>query len=541
MIGASRQEGIALIITLFGLALLTLLGLTISFNAITELKISQNHQSSAQALAVAEEGLNQAKEFLRRQGLNLDEALAMNPQVPNYGESNLFIPGTYGYRYPIQLNVARRLRIFINENGSESTITSQGTKDGRGIVTRAQIYPDLYPNSSDYMIRPEAEIRGSVEARKKSIISYFAARITNNLSNEEIARGGSPLVDRDNRILIRSVGVARSLDHQAGGIGNNSVAVLEALLKRDRSADVDAPLLVDAPGANAQFSGNSFLFDGYNHPIRFRDANGNPTPSDAQADITAIRQEGMGSVVPQHGLASPASDSYGVATIYGGSSNAINDLNAAISNTQADNFIGRQGQITRPNGIDTPSLGDITAEATNESSPNYNEDAAKLLEVEKLKKVIDFLRAMADVYYPNGASFSGSVTTLGTIDRPQITFVEGDLEISGNGEGYGIIVTTGKLKYSGAFNFVGVILAVGAGDISFSGANKSLIGGMLVANIQNGNFGTAKIDIGGNSDFYYSGDAIRLAINRLPFQLLAFREVRSEYELDLLDELIAGN
>ncbi len=546
----AKQNGIALIAALLGLMLLTILGLSLSFNAITELGISQNHHSAVQALAAAQEGLSRAKEYIRSQGLDFDEALRMNPVVPNYGEKTIPLPGTYAYRYPISLDSARRLKVFVHTNGSEDPIARLGTKDGRGIITRGQLYPDLYPNSNEYMMRPAAEIRGSSGAREDLIISYFAVRVTNNLSREEIDRGGGPFTDRDNKILVRSVGLARTFS--SGSAAGNSIGVVEALLRRDMTSKISSPVIVDGPRVLVQgFTSNSFLFDGFNHRIRFKDPNGKLTPNLANQDIDTIFREGNGSRVPNHGAADPWTDGFGLATIDAtNSGGALNDIRQIIeANRTQDQLIGRPGvavQVPNNSGPGSgrfsstvTSLYDITNEIQTPGSPTYNEDAIRnLLNPDNLSGFMTDLKAAADLVLTGPVHIGGSNANLGTVDSPRITFVDGDLDISGSGRGVGILAVTGNLKYRGSFEFIGVILVVGKGSIDFAGVNDGVIGGMLVANIQSGAFGPVSVSFKGNSNIYYSGDAINFAINRLPFETLGFREVRSEYERAILNNSI---
>ncbi len=550
------ERGVALVLALLALMFLTFAGLSLNFNATTDLRISQNHQSAVQAMMAAEEGLRRASRFITSSGLELTEALRINPDVPRYEPSTLsYNPGTFGYRYSLDLETARRLEIRRDLNTGADTLPAPlGTKDGRGIVSRAQLYPDLYSSdpSPIYLIRPGSFERATDAQRRDPLngnlytafpVSYFAVRITDDfLASED---DNDPFSDSNNRIIVRSLGLTRSLN--ATGNSANSVAVVEAMLRRDISLRLDAPFLIDGPNVQASFSGNSFLFDGYNHSIRFKDQNGNPTPNLARQDIQAILNEGSGSATPNHGTADPVDDAYGIAAINpGGASNVVQDIRNAMNFQQADNAIGRPGQggtISGPGGSQwpPPSAGDITSEITDPTSPNYNEDTTRnLLNPDLLSRLMTDLRRAADVVLPGGTNLSGNNLSLGTIDRPQVTFVDGDLSISGTGEGFGVLVVTGKFNYSGAFNFVGLMVIVGEGELVVGGANKGVIGGLLIAKlVQSGSsysLGTPVIDIGGNSNFYYSGNALEFATSRLPLETIGFREVRTEYERNILNQ-----
>jgi hypothetical protein len=146
---------------------------------------------------------------------------------------------------------------------------------------------------------------------------------------------------------------------------------------------------------------------------------------------------------------------------------------------------------------------------------------------------IERVVAAADVVYQDGEVVSGAGIVLGTEDSPQITVGLGDLSLAGNGSGSGILIVKGHLDYSGAFDYNGLILVVGDGSVNISGANKSIIGGMYVAQLLddgNGNhsFGTPAFTLSGRTNFYFRGDSIKLAMNLLPFRKLAWREITQE-------------
>ena len=71
--GSSHQEGLALLIAVIALSVFSLLGLYVSLNATTEVRISENYESRQQAGLAARAGLNHARELIR--GLELNDLL----------------------------------------------------------------------------------------------------------------------------------------------------------------------------------------------------------------------------------------------------------------------------------------------------------------------------------------------------------------------------------------------------------------------------------------------------------------------------------
>src|SRR5438034_5349564 len=63
--GSSHQEGLALLIAVIALSVFSLLGLYMSLDATTEVRISENYESRAQAVLAARAGINHARELMR--------------------------------------------------------------------------------------------------------------------------------------------------------------------------------------------------------------------------------------------------------------------------------------------------------------------------------------------------------------------------------------------------------------------------------------------------------------------------------------------
>jgi hypothetical protein len=83
-----------------------------------------------------------------------------------------------------------------------------------------------------------------------------------------------------------------------------------------------------------------------------------------------------------------------------------------------------------------------------------------------LDSFMDDIRDDADTHvYGNNPSS----VAWGTAAVPTKTFVNGDLTLSGNVDGYGILAVTGKLTLQGNVHWKGIILAVGDGDIEYAG------------------------------------------------------------------------
>jgi hypothetical protein len=76
----------------------------------------------------------------------------------------------------------------------------------------------------------------------------------------------------------------------------------------------------------------------------------------------------------------------------------------------------------------------------------------------------------------NGVGGAGCSGTYGSVATPQITYINGDVNLTG---GAGVLVVTGTLTISGAMQFDGLILVIGQGNVVISGGGAGEIFGQL--------------------------------------------------------------
>ena len=116
-------------------------------------------------------------------------------------------------------------------------------------------------------------------------------------------------------------------------------------------------------------------------------------------------------------------------------------------------------------------------------------------------------------YFANEADAKASVAGLGATD-PVLTFVDGDLTLGpGSPTGQGTLIVTGKLTLDGNFQFNGVIMVLGAGNVYRSGGGHGdIFGALFVAKFSDTDtlFGAPTFDTsgGGTANIQYSSDAV---------------------------------
>jgi hypothetical protein len=121
-------------------------------------------------------------------------------------------------------------------------------------------------------------------------------------------------------------------------------------------------------------------------------------------------------------------------------------------------------------------------------------------------------------YFTTGASAISSAAGLGANNPDGVfTFVDGDLVLGpGSPTGQGTLIVTGKLTLDGNFNFNGVIMVLGEGNVYRSGGGQgNIYGAMFVAKFARTGADTDVFQAptfdtsgGGTANIQYSSDAV---------------------------------
>jgi hypothetical protein len=200
-----------------------------------------------------------------------------------------------------------------------------------------------------------------------------------------------------------------------------------------------------------------------------------------------------------------ANQKYGIAT---GNANVYNKVMDELKANQEVQVQGKGG---------TPSVAEVE---------DRNEELKELIEwYYKIANETDLGTVYSDLHVTTG-------TTLGTIEKPQITYVHNNMTVNGNASGAGILIVgpEGYLDMTGGgernFNFHGLVIVMGKARVQ---GNMDIQGTMLFG----GTNPLIEITIGGNIEIKYSSAALAgidpflegsgVPIN-LPFELVALYE-----------------
>ena len=455
-----EERGFALLITLICSTLFMLLGLSLTFSSMTAFRTSTEYEAREKSLMVADAGFNLTQAIFR--GNSLTSLLASATDVNRY--LNFPVPtGTTELSYFNRNPLSPVEAMHIDYTSPPAAI---GTRTINGLLTAP----------------------GGVSVGTGR---YFA-RLTDNDDGD-----GDPLVDTDNVVILRVMGVHRSSSAEGVVYGThtqNAIAIIETTLRRDTTFNFDQAFTIYGPNVNISYNGNTFDMDGRQHALNGALIAGAPRPG-----------LGLMNNNPPNNASVAAASAF-----------------TELAGMQMDNLVGENGDFGP-----LPSLKDSTDAVLTSSDP----DAANIFDPNWLMAFVDQLAGFADNNLPGGTYTN---VVWGTTAAPEITLINGDSIIETDGTGAGLLVVKGDLDYNGAFTYTGLIFILG-GEFTMSGANKNIISGTFAANlIDNGDgtysYGTPTVGFNGNSNFLYSAQGISLAYDLLPMRVLNWRESTRELE-----------
>lgn len=194
------------------------------------------------------------------------------------------------------------------------------------------------------------------------------------------------------------------------------------------------------------------------------------------------------------------------------------------------NITAVTGPITRPThytggGLATPSVGNVTLNSTLQTPAQLNQ-------------LVQTVSQSADLVLnpPVGtAANSSQLPSTMSASNPKTVVVNGDFTL-GPMTGYGLLIVTGNFTYTGNSGWDGIILVIGSGTTTFTGnggGNSGFNGALFVATTKDamGNtlptLGNVSFDIngGGGNGVYYDSCWIKNAQKPPTYQVLSFHEI----------------
>lgn len=528
-----RQAGAALIIAMFTLLLISAVALSLVMASGTETSLAGNYRSSTSAYYAALAGIEEARGRLLPTNPNFFNA---NPATPNF-------VGTVG---PLPTLAAGQVRYIINNlpnevvdpvnagnqyfdreygleccgaAGAPPPALGAGTQYTASVSTQAGIQGPMF---KWVRITPATEQTLGIDVngdgvKNPATLVYYDPSGTN-------ATGQNKALT-----LVQTATTAQVFQITADAVmpGTGAQRLMQYVVA-PFTFNLNLPSALTMPGPIGSFNPPNSA--GYC-------MDGNDTSQVTTNGITAGGAHCSFTPAPPVAgcnTTSPAVPAVGVSP---GLDNAGSQTNTGYVDTQ----IPCQSPGSCRDANYTGSTGTTPSVSTPPLPPNLSNP-------QQLEQELSLIQQNANVCLgcsgPGGGTYSfssldtapGSLwgscgTSCGT--TPQITYVNGNLDITGSTTGSGILVVTGNLTYDGNSSWNGIILVVGNGLTIYQqngGGNGQFNGGIFVANTA-GNppntYGPSDFTIngGGGNGIYYNSCWIANSQKPPRLQVLSYREI----------------
>jgi len=469
----NNERGSALLLALLVLSIFSLLGLIMSLEAVTGLRISDNYESRVRAECASIAGLNHAHVLMR--GLRNDSFLTGPDGTYNPDPSYLNLVKGYEFRNPLSISVAQMLDI------------ADPGKDLMGYPDDGLINTGYYSVSEGLLLIPLEGIaqKYSETGNTENVTGsrYFVKVTDNNGEAPERQRdpADSPFFDGDGEVIIRSMGIARTFTDVAGSVHRkNSVVVYEGRYRRFAAFNFGSALIAAGSGIVPSFEG-AYAIDG------------GPFPGIGVIDAD---EEDMVGIIDSGPLG-----------------------NGVISGA----------------GLPNPSVLDVTRETADDPDRSRIMDAEYLRDfaIRMAPEFSDNYHAGDQFWASGNAPDIGSYDLTKPFNAPgqspKVTVVHGNLQMAGFISGAGLLVVTGEFQCLDFCRYTGLVLAIGRGDATIDADGTGITGGLFIAGLVyvNGQaeFGNPVFSIRGNSRITADSNAVEMALSLIPPMRTSFREI----------------
>ncbi|HEV2306061.1 MAG TPA: hypothetical protein VGR93_11115 [Candidatus Acidoferrales bacterium] len=522
-----QQAGVALLIAIFTLLIVSAVAAALVMSSGTESSLAANYRSSASVYYAGLAGLEEARgrllpsnpnffnntvaNFVTLAGKNPTLAVGQVRYILNPLPGEVVAPTTLGNKYydneyTHEWNTPAPPAIGAGTPGS-LTIPSVSTVTVGGTSIQGPMYKWV-------RITAATEQSLNIDVNNDGVLNALTPVFYDpSLPNAAGKSGTLTLTPTANASQIFQIA--------ADAVLPNGTQKIMEYVAAPFSFNLNLPSALTMPGPIGSFNppnSNGYCMDG-NDTAGLSSVSGcSYTPAPPVAGCG-----GSGATNPAVGV-SPGNDNAGSNTNVGYVTNQI---------PRPGNYLGPGGTSTTPS-VGTPSL------PTSLSSPAaLNQELALIQQNANVclgcsgggggtYTFSDLDTASGSLWGSSGANCG---TSCGTI--PQVTYVNGNLDISGSTAGSGILVVTGNLTYSGNSSWNGIILVVGNGLTTYlqnGGGNGQFNGAIFVANTAGnppGTYGAADFTIngGGGNGLYYNSCWIANSQKPISLKILSFREI----------------
>jgi len=488
------EAGIALLIAIFVLLLISVVAISLIVSSGTESALAGNYRSATSVYYAALAGLEEG-----RGRLSNKNSTSFKSTAPGFIPS----PGPLA---------AGQVRYIKNPLGAEDVLA---------------VYPDTeYDQEFGGGALAAANTAGTVQTTP-SVSTVTSGGTTYNGPLYKWVRINA-VSEKSLNIDVDADGTANSvtpLYYDGAHFSNNpsagpQVLELTALASLPNNSQKILQYLVTPVGMDLSFPAALTLVGGVNS-----------FDSSFNSDfyVNGLDQQEGGTCPP----ASPESAKPAIGAVGTGSVNqVINGIppySVSPNNYRYSNYVSSAPQPTNP------SVGDITSALIPALQTENSLDGPQGL-VQLLSTT-----GLADYIVTGPAT---SLPDLGSPTHPVITIVRGDpssgtngdLTLSGTENGYGLLVVTGDLTLGGGVTWQGIILVIGQGHLYMpSYGYGKIYGAVFVARTRHSDYslraslGNIIFDItnpnNGNSGFYYNSCWVQAVLPSASYKVLSFHEI----------------
>jgi len=438
-----QERGIALLLCIFSLLLLTGIALGLMYMGDTETRVNDNFRSSQQSYFASRGGLEEARDRMRGSSGNTISASLPSTMpastggvlylVNPAGASDTVQPWTSGNSYFDTELCQETFNLGLSSPGVGAKCSSvpSGSTWYKSVTS---VSP--FNNTSGALAYKWVRITYKANGTAAPYYVNGTSSSTAAVKQTQVCWNGSTEVLLSGAATCPGMGQAYQPVYVL-----TSLAVTSSGARRMTQEEIALNTLPPLPAG--------LTFDGPNPTF----AN---APSSNNYGVSGIDSHTDNSTGKSCGSGQPSLPAIGA-----WDNSAVTSLVNAIPSKRADNYVG--------SGSTTPDVENINSALSSQWKT-----------VDGLNAVVTTLTNLAspsNVYSGNQSNIN-----VGSDASPQITVVNGDLTLSGKTTGAGILLVTGTLNFNGNPSFDGIVLVIGKGSMSVSGGgNGEFDGAVFIA------------------------------------------------------------
>jgi hypothetical protein len=481
------ERGVALLLTLFALMIVTAIGFSMMFQTDTETAINANFRDQQAGYYAAAAGLEEGRDRMRS-----DAGVGVTINLPTV------LPGA-----------AANGVLYVTNALNGETVAPWSTSNAyfdNELCVELNCSGGLVPPTPGWYVNPAPTANAAYAANP--VMPYKWVRITRKINRS--ARGALNVMN-----MYVNGGTSGTFDQAVCWDGTREIVLSGGCTATNLPVYLVTTLAVTSSGARRMLQYE--LTQQEPLTINFPAGMTLAGSSSSLATVNGLNSDEYNVEGNDHAGCGGAAVAAPVAAIGVGNNADVANVISGIPSNRLDHYTGVGA---------APDVENVSA-----SMP------AEFQSVSALEALLATIKSKPATQYLKPIPPATAVTTLsnpGTSYSPQTIYVDGDLTLSGSLTGYGILVVTGTFSPGGNVGWRGVVLVVGQGIITGNGGgNNEYDGALVVAKTRDssGNvlstLGTPTYDWsgGGGNGIKYSSGCISQAQTFTDHKILSTREL----------------